>query len=255
MYWSRAAPPPSALRAVPAAWLPLPRVRAGSGPAGPVLSAGALLLLASVGAALVHVVEYHLGLDGVNGRPASVAFMLAHCPVRGGLLVVIAAALLTLLALFRELQRLAGQRHRLTQTARCLHVAARPPAARAPLHPGRLLALLLPLLGVQAGLYALAEQSMPMTVSTHMHGVVMAMAVQSAVPLLPVHLAVALLLAALVWRLERRFETLQAAITALRRLLSQALQIPLGQAFPPAPPLAPSGLLGGPGVLSRPPPI
>jgi hypothetical protein len=236
-------------------WLSLPRVRSAGDSSSPLARAGALLIVAGLGAALVHVVEYHVGLGDVAGRPASIGFMLAHCPIRGGLLIVLAIAALTLLALCGELRALMRRRRRLMDEARSLRVAPPSPSTCAPLRPGRLLALFLPLLLCQAGLYDLVAHWLPMAISMRMHGVVMAMPVQGALPLLPVHLAVAAMLAALIWRLERRFVALQTAITALRKLLRQALLAVRTVPLPPAPSVAPIFSFCGPGALSRPPPV
>jgi len=235
-------------------WLPLPQARAGTSLGALGVAAGVLCVVASLGAALVHIVEYHLGLGRVGDQPASIAFMLAHCPVRGGLLVVIIVAMVTVLALFAELRALALRHRRLTLAARHVSELGSLPRARAPLRPGRLVAVFVPLLCGQIGLYALAERVMPMTVRMSMHGELMNMAVQGATPPLPVHLIVALVLATLVWHLERRFVVLQVAITALRRLLRLALLRPHRVRRARAPLLPLLARWCGPGVLSRPPP-
>lgn len=121
---SRSEPAPSTTRLTQAVWFPLPRMRAGASTVALTTGTGALLCSAGLGAALVHVVEYHVGLGTVDGRQASLAFMLAHCPVRGGLLVVFVAALLTLLAVCCELRALRHQQRSLTLIARHLPVVA-----------------------------------------------------------------------------------------------------------------------------------
>ena len=189
--------------------LPFPRVRAASGPVASALALGALMLLSGFGAALVHVVEYHVGLSTVDGRSTSIAFMLTHCPVRGGLLVVLVAALLTTLLVAGELRALLHQRRRLARAARRLHLVPPPAPPRSPRRVGRLAALAVSLLCGQAALYALAAHYFPMTMSMRMQGVPMHMAVQGAFPLLPIHLLVAGLLAFVVWRLERSFLVLR----------------------------------------------
>ncbi len=251
---SRSEPASSSTRFAQAVWFPLPRMRAGAGTVVLTAGTGALLCSAGLGAALVHVVEYHVGLGTVDGRQASLAFMLAHCPVRGGLLVVFVAALLTLLAVWCELRALRHQQRSLTLIARNLPVLS-PALPRTPLHRGRLVALFVTLLASQVALYALAERCLPMTVAMRMHSVPMDMAVQSTLPVLPVHLVVALLLALLVWRLEYRLVALQAVISALRRLLRRALQAPRRVHFPVVPLQAQLSRLCGPGALSRPPPV
>jgi hypothetical protein len=44
--------------------------------------AGALLVIAGLDAALAYVAEDHAGPEIAGDRPASLAFMLAHCPIR-----------------------------------------------------------------------------------------------------------------------------------------------------------------------------
>jgi hypothetical protein len=87
-----------------------------------------------------------------------------------------------------------------------------------------------------------------------MNGVFMHMTPQGALPLAPVHLVVAAVIAALAWRLERRVTVLRAIIAAVRRLLARmaiaTVHTPL-----PRPVLVPCncmavGLVG----LPRPPP-
>ena len=218
-------------------------------------AAGVLLVLAGLGAALVHVIEYHLGLGTVGGRSASIAFMLAHCPARGALLAIAIAATLTTLALLGGLRLLLRTQRRYTLQARAAGLDIPSMQVRPSPHPGRLVVLYPPLLLCQAGLYALAEHCLPMTVSTRMHGVVMDMAMRGALPLAPVHLVVALLLALLVWRLEHRFTVLHAVISTLRRLLRQAVLAPHHVHYPVAPPCTPLSRSCGPGALSRPPPV
>lgn len=240
--------------AVVGARLPLPRDAARGAAGRAVWGFGTPLALAVVGAMLVHIVEYHLGLGTASRRLAAIQFMLAHCPIRGGLLVVGLCAALTVLALLRELCCLLGQRRRLTRLAERAGVATRVPAARTPLHPERLIVLLLTVLGGQVGLYALLAHVWPMIFAMRMHGVLMDMAVPGAAPLLPLHLGVATLLTAIGWSMERRFQVLHAVIGAVRRLLARLVNAERAVPLPACAPAVRLSGYGGPGALARPPP-
>lgn len=216
---------------------------------------GPCLALAIVGAMLVHVVEYHLGLGAGGHRLASIQFMLSHCPVRGGLLVVGLCTFVTLLALWREMRLLLGQRHDLTLLARRARLVEALPAPRTPLHLERLVALFLPLLAAQAGAYVLLGHLWPMTFAMRMHGVLVDMAAPGALPLWPVQLTVATLLAALAWGLERRFRVLHAVVGAVRRLLARLLSAMRSVPLPAYAPPTHRAAYGMPGALPRPPPL
>jgi hypothetical protein len=227
--------------------------RAGWG----ALAAGMCLLaaLAATGAALAHLAEYHLGLGNPGGGWTGVGFMLAHCPVRGGLLLVGLIALCTLIAVGHELRALLREQRRLGLAARHYRVVAPSPVVRSATRcPARFAALFLPLLATQVGLYALAAHLWPMVGPMRMHGVWMYMALQGALPPLPLHLLVATALAALAWRLERRFVALDAAIAVVRRALAHALDMPRSAPLPPLPSIVPLSRYCGPATLSRPPP-
>ncbi|HWE60492.1 MAG TPA: hypothetical protein VHB98_02160 [Chloroflexota bacterium] len=255
MTTSSRAGPVSRLPRTAAAWLPVPRLSDRADALALGAGAGVLLMLAALGAALVHIVEYHLGLAGPGSGLASVRFMLAHCPVRGGLLVVIVAATLTVLALLHELRSLSGRQRRLTLDARSLGVVV--PASRdvMPRGAARLVALFVPILIGQLGVYALLARLWPMTFLMRMHGALMVMTVQGAAPLLLAHLVVAVVLATCTWRLEHRFTMLQAAIAAVRRLLAHALTAPRHSVLPLCPPVPRLSSYAGPAALSRPPPV
>ena len=232
-------------------------VRVAGAPAGLGGAAGWLglcLALAVVGTMLVHLIEYHLGLGTSGDRLAAVQFMLIHCPIRGGLLVVCLCAALTVLALLRELRLLLGQRRRLTLLAERAGMATPLLAPRTPLRLKRLIILFLAILGGQVGLYALIVHVWPMIVAMRMHGVLMDMAVPGAAPLLPLHLGVAALLATLAWGMERRFRVLHAVIAAVRRLLARLASAVRDVPLPVCSPLARLSEYGGPGALPRPPP-
>jgi hypothetical protein len=246
---------PSVRSAAGTVRLPLIQAGARAGWGATTRLFGLCLALAIVGAMLVHAVEYHLGLGAGGHRLASIQFMLAHCPVRGGLLVVGLSTVVTLLALWREMRLLLRQRRDLTLLARRSNPVETLPAPRTPLYLKRLVALFLPLLAAQAGAYALLGHLWPMTFAMRMHGVLVDMAVPGAVPLWPLQIGVATLLASLAWGMERRFGALHAVIGAacrmLARLLSAVRNVPL-PAYSPA--AHPAGY-GVPGAFPRPPPL
>ena len=234
--------------------LPLLRGAARGAARRAVRRFGTPFVLAVVGAMLVHLIEYHLGLGASGDRLAAVQFMLTHCPIRGGLLIVGLCAALTVLALLRELRLLLGQRRRLTLLAERAGMAAPLPVPRTPLRLKRLIILFLTVLGGQVGLYALLAHVWPMIIAMRMHGVLMDMAVPGAAPLLPLHLAVATLLAAFAWGMERRFRVLHAVIGAVRRLLARLANAVRDVPLPACSPVARLSSYGAPGTLPRPPP-
>jgi hypothetical protein len=180
--------------------------------------------------------------------------MLAHCPLRIGLVVVGLATLVAALSVTRELRQLRTQQRACAASARGAGavVPARP--IREPLQTRRLIGLFLPILAGQVALTALVTQLWPMTLLMQMHGSMMAMTLPGAVPPVPLHGVVALLLAVCTWRMERRFRTLRASIALMRRLLARMLHTVLPVVLP-SPPATPSLRdYGGPAALSRPPP-
>ncbi|MGH2389890.1 MAG: hypothetical protein ACRDIE_16945, partial [Chloroflexota bacterium] len=197
----------------------MPRVTGRTGVPAAVLGAGLLLLTATFGAALVHIIEYHLGLGGSGDWRTNALLMLRRCPLSGGLLVVVLCALGTAIALWRELRVLRLRHCRLTWAA--ARAGIKPATSYLPLprRRGRLLHLLIPLLAVQLALYTLADHLWSMGVQMRMGGILMTMPVQGAAPVLPLHLMVAVGLAVLLWRLERRLTVLRSVIAIVHRLL------------------------------------
>jgi hypothetical protein len=213
-----------------------------------------LLLLAAFGAALVHIIEYHLGLGSSGDWRANALSMLAHCPLSGGLVAVILCTLGAMAVLLRDLRALSLQRRRLTRAASLAGIRPSVACVVLPRRPVRLLQLLIPLLIIQFGLYELADHLWSMGVPMRMGGILMTMPVQGAAPLLPLHLIMAVVPAILIWRLERRLTVLRSVIASVRRLLglfgadTQAVRIPLDPA------LRPLCAWVAPALLSRPPP-
>jgi hypothetical protein len=221
---------------------------------GVALGAGLLFLLAAFGAALVHIIEYHLGLGSSGDWRANALSMLAHCPLSGGLVVVVLCTLSALAAVLGQVRALSLQRRRLTRAASPAVIGRSAACTMLPRRPARLLQLLIPLLALQFGLYELADHLWTMGISMRMGGVLMTMPVHGAAPLLPLHVMIAVVSAFLVWRLERRLTVLRAVIARIRRLLGlfgaarRPSRIPLGPA------LRPLCAWVAPALLSRPPP-
>lgn len=202
----------------------LPRLVSGRAWSTAAWNALGLLATALVGAGLVHLFAYHIPF-GVPLGPRWVGAalsLLAHCPLAGPLGLIVAVAVLALLLACRELLRL----ERL-QSSLSGFIAARrlpPPAEEAlPRSPGRLAAFALMLLGLQGALSALAGTICPMrpTITMVMHGAPMTMPMAPALPLDPLHLLVALALALLLWRVERRLTRLRLTIARQIHLLTR----------------------------------
>jgi hypothetical protein len=235
--------------------LSLPRVSGLHGTRAGILGLALLLLLSTLGAVTVHIVEYHLGLGSSGDWRLSALAMLAQCPLSGGLLIVILCTLgVTFAVLWRV--RLLTHRHRqLTAEATRAGLVPASPHVALPRDPGRFLALLVPLLLGQLGAYMLVDHLWPMGSLMRMDGALMTMPANGAVPLLPLQLAVAILLTALVWRLERRLTVLQVVIATIRRLLTLFLNSRVCVPITPGPAAGPLSAWVAPGLLSRPPPF
>jgi hypothetical protein len=230
----------------------VPRVTERRGPLGWACALGLLLLLAALGAALVHVVEYHLGLGSQAGQSAAAA-MLAQCPLRGGLLVMFLLTSATALAIAYEVRRLAGQRRALLRLAG-EEFSPRSSYMVLPRRPMRLLQLFVPLIAVQTGAHMLLDYLWPMGPMMRMNGVYMHMAPQGALPPTPLHLLVATVIAVLVWRLERSVTVLRAIIAAVRRLLARMANPTIRAPLPRLALVLCESMAGGLAGLPRPPP-
>ncbi len=232
----------------------VPRITDRPGLPGVALGAGLLLLLAAFGAAVVHIVEYHLGLGSSGDWRANALSMLAQCPLSGSLVAIVLCTLGAAAVLLHELRALSLQRRRLTTAASLAGIGQPDACLVLPRRPARLLQLLIPLLTLQFGLYELADHLWAMGVPMRMGGVLMTMPVHGAAPLLPLHLIVAVLLAVLVWRLERRLTVLHFVIATVRRLLGLVGGACRPARIPPGPALRPLCAWVAPALLSRPPP-
>jgi hypothetical protein len=230
----------------------IPRILGSTSAAAVSLGVATLLALAVIGTSLVHLVEYHLGLGSANGRSAA-ATMLAQCPLRGDLLALLLLVVTLVLAVANSIRVLSRRKHRLEGLARQAGLATNALCVQMPRSGARYLRILVPLLILQVVVYQVFERAWPMGPMMRMNGVFIHMAPQGALPLAPVHLLIAVVLAAIVWRLERRISVLRALISVVRRLLaraSTALRAPLPSVNVEINWRPVAGLLG----LSRPPP-
>ncbi len=234
----------------------LPRLAAGEGSAAHVYNAAGLLGAALAGAALVHLLAYHVpaGVPTAPHWSASLLLLLAHCPLLGPLGAIAAIAVLAPLLLLREVVRL----ERLNAALARRLAAQRAPASRgeslAPRSPRRLAGFILVLLALQVALFSAAGLVCPMHVSMLMGGKLMTMSTAAALPLAPLHLAVAALVGLLLWRVERRLTHLRAAVARRLGLLAHH-----HATYHPQPPASrdvrlPLGWYGQP-LFARPPPV
>jgi hypothetical protein len=201
----------------------------------------ALLFAGVVGAVLLHLAAYHIRLDATG------AYLLAHCPWRPVLLVVLAVVLVNMILFWREFGRLAQERDRLSSA-----FVRRLSAPRTPRRVTRLLALFVALYAIGLGATALAMRIAPMQAPMIMDDHTMIMGVAPTFPLALGEVIVAALLALLLWCCERRLTVLRRVLALLRALL-------------PAPPLRmlPLALMGasaprllcGVSLFARPPPL
>ncbi|HVA92753.1 MAG TPA: hypothetical protein VNL71_23275 [Chloroflexota bacterium] len=233
----------------------LPRVADRPGLLAAALGGAALLVAAASGAALVHVLEYHLALGGGATARAIAADMRAHCPLNGGLLVVLLFAFGTIGLCAREVRLLMARRRALATTADRAGLAPMVQPVQLPRRPGRRLRLFLSLFILQAGIFLLSAHFWPMGGWMRMGGIWMYMAPSGALPALPLHGIVAALLTLLIWKVEYRLRVLTFGIAALARRLRRWLAMCRGLTplapVPPARRIACLGLRG----LSRPPPL
>lgn len=233
----------------------LPRLAAGGGRAASASNAAGLLGAALAGAALVHLLAYHvpLGLPTAPHWSASLAALLVHCPLLGPLGAIAAIAVLAPLLLLREVVRLERLNRALERRLATQRVPMACGETLAPRSPRRLAGFILVLLLLQVALFSAAGLVCPMHVTMLMGGKLMTMSTASALPLTPLHLAVAILVGLLLWRVERRLTHLRAAIAQRLGLLAQR-----PAAYHPQMPASrdarlPLGWYGQP-LFARPPP-
>lgn len=230
-----------------------PRLVPGQHRAALGWNAAAIPGLAAIGAALVHVLTFHI-LTVPPGplRGATALALLRHCPLFGPLGFIAALAVLAPLLACRETLRLT----RLNAALAALLAARRAPVPitreAMPRSAGRLAGFFLALLALQAMWGALAALLCPMKVSMVMDGVRMTMTASSAWPLTPLHLLMAALLALALWRFELRLTRLRALLARRVRAL---LALGCRDQAPPIPRVSrPAPVWSVHSIFARPPP-
>ena len=221
----------------------MPRLHPGEGTAGAAANLAALVLAGLLGAALLHMAAYHLRADAAG------AYLLAHCPWRQAILAVLLVSLCNGLLFRRELRTLLREAGGLAARLRL-----RPVEGAAPRRPVRLAGFFVALCSIQAIATALSMRLDPMRAPMATGGHRMLMAVSPAFPLWIGQVAIAGVLAAVLWRMERRVSALRRRVALLRHLVA-LLPVPVGaiartvgRAF-----RTPRELIGFV-ILSRPPP-
>lgn len=225
---------------------PLPRVAAGGDWRALAVNVVVLLLSSTLCAAVVHVAAYHLPWERASG------YLLAHCPLRPFLLLVLAGSAVGALYINLVVRVLGREHYALRSRLRRRRVCT--PTVGTPRPLSRLI-LLMAGLFVTCSLWTVVLQHvLPMQVLMAMPGsrVAMDMMLAPAFPLPLGQLVCAALLALLLWRCERRLGILRIAITLLRRLLAATTEERAARISDPArrTPRDRHGL----SILSRPPP-
>ncbi len=171
------------------------------------------------GAALIHVVEFHLGLGyagGLDGRLSAATYAIQHCPLRPALAAILGLAGLSLGAavwtMRLQLQRLADLQGSAPKrpTLRFSRPSAETICRRAIL-----------LAAGQYTIFRLALQIMPMRYLMQMHGAQMVMAMSPPVPAAILALLLGLLAALFLTVFEDRLQAVAEAILRLRALHAQ----------------------------------
>lgn len=215
----------------------LPRLVPGQRRAAMAWNAAAVLAMAASGAALIHILTFHVIAVPSGPRWGQTALsLLARCPLFGPLGLIVASAVLAPLLAFREMLRLERLRVALAALLAARHAPLPATHEAIPRSATRLGGFFLALLALQGVWGAVAALLCPMRVSMVMSGVHMTMTASSPWPLTPLHLLVAALLALALWRFELR-------LTHLRSQISRRLRALLGldghaQALPPIPRVA-----------------
>jgi hypothetical protein len=219
----------------------MPRFSPRSGISGVAINLAVLLLAGVLGAALLHLTAYHLRAGSTG------AYLLAHCPWRLVLLIILSAALFNALVFWRELGRLVRERGRLAAPTQ-----AQMHPVQLPRRPARLAGLFIVLYAIGSSATTVAMQIAPMRAPMIMDGHSMIMTVTPIFPLSLGQLVITALLALLLWRCERSLNVLRQIISALRTLLAAPILRILPQAIAGC--RAPR-LLYGFSIFARPPPV
>jgi len=187
----------------------VPRLHPGEGAAGAAANLGALVLAGLLGAALLHLSAFHIRAGGTG------AYLLAHCPWRLAILAVLLISLSSALLFRRELRALLRE---LSHLAAGLRV--RPEEDAAPRRSVRLAGFFVALGSIQTVATALAMRLDPMRAPMAAGGHRMLMAIGPAFPLWLGQMAIASVLAAVLWRMERSVSALRRRVALLRHLIA-----------------------------------
>jgi len=202
----------------------LPRLAPGQTWAATAYNAVGLLDAALVGAGLVHLLAYHLpaGMPFAPRWDRQALALLVHCPLVGPLGLIAAIAVLAPLLACWELRRLERLNATAVRLLRVRRIPLSPTRQALPRSPRRLLGLFALLLSLQVALMELAGWLDPMQTTMVMGGRLMTMAPTPVLPLGPLHLVVAALVALILWRVEHRLTQVRAEVARRLRLLTAA---------------------------------
>jgi hypothetical protein len=202
----------------------LPRLAPGQTWAATAYNAVGLLAAALLGAGLVHLLAYHLptGMPFAPRWDRQALALLVHCPLVGPLGLIAATAVVAPLLACWELRRLERLNTAAVRLLRVRRIPLPPTHEALPRSPRRLLGLFTLLWSLQVTLVGLAGWLDPMQTTMLMGGRLMTMASTPVLPLGPLHLVVAALLALILWRVEHRLTQVRAEVARCLRLLTAA---------------------------------
>jgi hypothetical protein len=200
----------------------LPRLAPGQTWAATAYNAVGLLAAALVGAGLVHLLAYHLpaGMPFGPRWDEQALALLVHCPLVSPLGLIGAIAVLAPLLACWELRRLEQLNTMTVRLLRARRIPLPPTHQDLPRSPWRLLGLFALLLSLQVTLVGLAAWLDPMQTTMVMGGRLMTMASTPVLPLGPLQLVVAALLALILWRVEHRLTQVRAEVARRLRMLT-----------------------------------
>jgi hypothetical protein len=214
-------------------------------------------LASACGAALIHIVEFHLAVGfrgSLNQRAAAIEYALERCPLRGPLGVlamaaalVIAVTMASMRSQLRTLRRLDGEMASASKRYKPATTELRPLSIRS-------LAITWIVLGaVQLAMFAVAQHLVPMEYVMQMASGHMVMAIAPPVPPVPLSFLIALFGACVLARFERRLQAIAGAIADRILALFARARSSKKPLFSPERPALTSSL--GPALFSRPPPM
>ena len=210
------------------------------------------LVACVIGTAVIHVIEFHLGL-GINGtiqqRAAAAGYMVTHCPLR---VWIALASVLAVGILAISLMPVRQDLRNLRRFQEAHPTFAELTTVREPVRSLLLIGLCTGLAAIQWLIFTNSMLVTPMTYSMQVHGSRMVMSMSPAFPIMPLCAAVGLIGGVILAIFERRITIIAAIVAALMRAFGVA---PKSHNHSPTsverPPL--SRLLG-PALFSRPPP-